>query len=142
MKNKCNKIKQTCGTTNYATCIEFEGTPNENSPLSEDCAISAEESIQDIYTQLEEINLSELGEECLEYVLTEDSKIIVKNVLLKYESEICELKTKVADLESTALCSQSIEACNFSWGTLTDSCGEQPATFKDALQLIIDTIQP
>lgn len=142
MKNNCNKIQQTCGTTNYAACISFEGSVNENSSLKNDCALSVEEVTQDIYNQLEQINLSELGENCLTYILDEDNKIIVKNVLLKYEEEICTLKQKVQELESTGICEKDITACDFNWNGLVDSCGNSPSTLKDALQLIIDTIQP
>lgn len=142
MKNKCNKIEDTCGTKTFATCIDYESETNEVSPLKDDCAISVEEALNDIYTQLEEINLSELGEKCLEYVETEEGRIIVKNALLKFEEEICNLKDKVEELESTALCKSSIENCSLDFGTLVDSCGNTPTTFKDTIQLILDTIQP
>lgn len=141
MKNNCNQIKQTCGTTNFATCISFEGTPNNNSPLKEDCQLSVEEVLDDVYTQLEQINLSELGERCLDYVL-EDNKIIVKNVLLKYEEEICTLKQQVEDLQTISLCEQDLTACDLDFGTLVNSCGEVPSDFKSVIQLILDTIQP
>lgn len=142
MKNRCNKIKQTCGSTLVAQCISYEGETNENSPLKDDCALSMEEVTQDVYNQLEQINLSELGEKCLTYVLDDDDKIIVKNVLFKYEEEICTLKQKVEDLESVAICETNIESCNLQWGSLTDSCGQQPTTLAESLQLIINTIQP
>lgn len=141
-KNNCNKIKQTCGTTLVAQCVSYEGTTNENSPLKDDCALSISETTQDIYNQLEQISLSELGEKCLTYVLDDDGKIIVKNVLLKYEEEICTLKEKVEELESVAICETNIQDCNIDWGTLVNSCGQQPTTLAESLQLIIDTIQP
>lgn len=142
MKNKCNKISDECGAIILSSCVSFEGETNEVSPLKDDCALSVEEVLGDVYTQLEEINLSELGENCLDYILDADDKIIVKNVLLKYEEEICTLKQQVTDLQTTALCETDVTSCDFEWGTLTDECGDQPTTFKAALQLIIDTIQP
>lgn len=142
MKNKCNKISDECGAIILSSCVSYEGETNELSPLKDDCALSVEEVLDDVYTQLEEINLSALGENCLDYILDDDNKIIVKNVLLKYEEEICILKQQVADLQTVALCETDITSCDFEWGTLTDACGDQPTTFKAALQLIIDTIQP
>lgn len=142
MKNKCNKIEQTCGTSTVAACVSYEGTPNEVSPLSDDCSISAEEALQDIYTQLEEINLSELGETCLTYIENEEGRIIVKNVLLKIEEEICSLKEQVNNLQTISICETDLTSCALSFGTLVDQCGNQPNTMKEVLQLILDTIQP
>lgn len=143
MKNNCNKIKQTCGATNYATCIEFEGTTNTQSELSEDCSLSLEETTQDIYNQLEAIDLSELGEKCLEYVKTTEGKIIVKNVLLKFEEEICDLKEQVEILQNTAICETSITGCDFDFNGLVDDCNNgQPENFKQLIQLILDNLQP
>lgn len=137
MKNNCNKVEQTCGTTNYAACIEYEGTTNDNSILKNDCKLSVEESTQDIYNQLEQINLSELGERCLEYVL-EDNKIVVKNVLLKYEEEICDLKEKVEILETTAFCDINIENCGLDLNCLELPCENNIITVKDLFQALIN----
>lgn len=142
MKNKCNKIEQTCGTKQWASCTEFEGTPNEVSPLSDDCSISAEESLQDIYTQLEEINLSELGDTCLDYIETAEGRLIVKNVLLKFEEEICLLKEQISELQTTNVCNQNITSCDLDFGTLTNACDTPVSTLAETLQLILDNIQP
>lgn len=141
MKNKCNKIEQTCGTKQYGSCTEFEGTPNQVSPLSDDCALSIEETTQDIYTQLEEINLSELGETCLEYIETEEGRLIVKNVLLKFEEEICLLKQQIEVLQNTAICEADLSACDLDFGDLVTQCATPATTMKEVLQLILDTIQ-
>lgn len=124
-----------------AECVSYEGTTNTTSELSEDCSLSVSEAIQDIYTQLEEIELSELGDNCLEYVETEEGKIIVKNVLLKFEEEICTLKEKVETLQNTAICETSISGCDFNFNGLVDDCGNgQPENFKDLIQLILDNL--
>jgi len=141
MENKCNKVKNTCANKNYAECIIYESEVNETSPLKTHCALSIEETTQDIYNQLEEINLSELGEYCMEYILDEDDKIIVKNVLLKFEEKICELEEKIEILESTAICDKDITACDLEFGNLTNVCNTQPSTMKDVLQLILDNLQ-
>ena len=93
-----NKVKYTCSESKPAECVEYEGNINVNSSLEANSCKSAEEVIQDIYSQLEDINLSELGENCLEY-LTEDGRIKVKTVLLKYEEEICNLKEEIEELK-------------------------------------------
>jgi hypothetical protein len=90
MKN-CNKIKSTCGTRIQAECVDWEGAVNTKSELEGEECLSISDTTQDIYTQLEEIDLSALGESCLTYVETEAGKKIVKNVLLKFEEKICEL---------------------------------------------------
>lgn len=142
MKNKCNKVEQTCGTPTYASCTEFEGTPNELSPLGDDCTLSVEEVLNDIYTQLEEINLSELGETCLEYILDDEGRAVVKNVLLKFEEEICSMKTQITALQTTDICNQNITSCDLDFGSLTTACDTPVSTLAEALQLILDTIQP
>jgi len=142
MKNKCNKVSQTCGTRQVASCVNYEGEVNELSPLSNDCSLSVEEVLDDVYTQLEEINLSELGENCLTYIENEEGRIVVKNALIKFEEEICSLKQQIEILQSIAICETDISACDLNFGTLTTVCSTQPTTLAETLQLILDTIQP
>ena len=139
MKN-CNKIKHTCGTKNYATCIEFETALPEFSELI-DC-VNLEETTEELYNLTSESQLSGLGESCLEYVETEEGKIIVKNVLLKFEEEICTLKERITDLETISICNQSITSCNLDFGDLVTACGDQPTTLKEVLQLLLDQQNP
>lgn len=134
---KCNaKIKHTCATKNYATCIKYELDLPEFSEL-DDC-VNLEETTEELYNFIGESQLSELGDSCLEYVETEEGKIIVKNVLLKFEEEICTLKTEVENLKTITLCNTNITNCNFNFGILVDSCGNQPTTFKEVIQLLLD----
>ena len=106
-----NKIKHTCSSTNYATCIQTEGEVNTDSELFGVECTNLQENLDDIYNQLENLDLSALGDKCLEYVETEEGKIIVKNVLLKHEDEICLLKNRVKQLEDRQLCDFPITAC-------------------------------
>lgn len=139
-KENCNKIKHTCtGNRNYATCIMYEGETNEHSPLKDDCELTIEETTQDIYNQLEEINLSELGG-CLEYVETEEGKIIVKNVLLKHEQEICDLKNRIDELENRQICDFPISACGLDLDCLSLPCDDSIATIKDLFQALINKV--
>ena len=135
MRN-CNKIKHTCSSTNYATCIQTEGEVNTDSELFEVECTNLQENLDDIYNQLENLDLSALGELCLSYV-QENNKNIVKNVLLKFEEKICELENRVEELETVDICNQSITSCNLDFGDLVDACGNQPTTLAETLQLIL-----
>ena len=134
-----NKIKQTCGSTNYSTCIHYEGSVNADSELVNETCLDLEQTTQDIYNQLENLDLSALGELCLSYV-QENNKNIVKNVLLKFEEKICELENRVEELETVDICNQSITSCNLDFGDLVDACGNQPTTLAETLQLILDNL--
>jgi hypothetical protein len=140
MKKNCSKVTKTCGTRNFASCIDYEGEVNENSEFTNQDCLNVEDNIQDIYNQLEDINLSELGQECLEYT-QEEGRIKVKAVLLKYEQEICELKTKVTELENRPLCNMPLGSCVDTTG-LVDPCGDPITTFGQLLQLLINNDIP
>lgn len=135
------KIKYTCGIPTQATCVTTEVTPNEQSSLTEETCLDQEQVNEDVYEQLgdiwSEVDLTALGELCLDYTL-ESGKIIVKNVLLKYEEKICELQSRIVELEERELCSFPISGCEFELGELVDECGEQPQTLKDLLQILIN----
>ena len=134
-----NKIKHTCSSTNYATCIHYESSVNTDSQYDENDCLSIEETTQDIYNQLENLDLSALGELCLKYTQV-SGKNIVKNVLLKFEEKICELENRVEELETVDICNQSITSCNLDFGDLVDACGNQPTTLAETLQLILDNL--
>ena len=142
---KCNKISHTCGTTNYSTCIHWEGNVNPQSELVGNTCLDQEIVTQDIYNQLEdiwnEIDLSELGNQCLEYVETEEGKIVIKNVLLKFEEKICELEEKINTLETTDICNKSIASCNLDLSCLDLlPCDTPINTLGDLLQSLINKI--
>lgn len=137
------KTKYTCGDTVYSACVSYQKELPEFTKIEDEC-YTIEETTEDTYILIgeikDEINLSELGESCLEYVLDENDKIVVKNVLLKYEEEICDLKEKVATLESTDICEKNITSCNLDFGSLVNECDTPILTLKDTLQLILDTL--
>jgi len=134
------KIKYGCEAT-FATCLITETTPNSQSSLISENCLDQEQVNGDIYQQLENIQsqseLSELGNSCMEYVET-DGELFVKSVLLKMEQEICTLKTEVETLKSTTVCDMDISSCELELGGLVDSCGQQPQTLKDLLQILIN----
>ena len=136
---KCNKISHTCGTTNYSTCIHWEGDVNPQSELVGNTCLDQEIVTQDQYNQLEniwnEIDLSELGNQCLEYVETDEGKTIVKNVLLKFEEKICELEERILELEERPLCSLPIGDCVDTL-CLEDACNNTITTFGEWMNAV------
>jgi len=138
MNNCGNKIKNTCSEKNYATCIYYELAIPEISSLTGDC-ITLEETTQDLYEIAggikSEIELSELGNNCLAYV-QDSGKTLVKNVLLKYEEEICLLKDKVSNLEDQAICDKVVTNCLDLTG-LVDQCNSPINTLGELLQYLV-----
>ena len=129
MKN-CNKISHTCGERTYLICSEYEGTVNTDSSLIEESCLNGQEVVQDIYNQLENLDLSALGELCLEYV-QESGKNIVKNVLLKFEEEICNLKEELETVKNRQICDIPITECLPNLDCLTDACDNNITTLGE-----------
>ncbi len=126
-----NKIKHTCSSTNYATCIHYESSVNTDSQYDENDCLSIEETTQDIYNQLENLDLSALGELCLSYV-QENNKNIVKNVLLKFEEEICNLKEELEIVKNRQICDIPITECfPNGFDCLIGDCDNSIVTLKD-----------
>ena len=138
MRN-CNKIKHTCSSTNYATCIHTEGEVNTDSELFEVECTNLQENLDDIYNQLENLDLSALGELCLSYV-QENNKNIDKNVLLKFEEEICTLKNRVKQLEDRQLCDFPITACGIDLKCLSLPCDTSITNLGQLLDAMITKI--
>jgi hypothetical protein len=135
----CNKIKNTCPDSTFATCVDYENTLGDNTKLNQPC-ITLDDTTKDLYELVDDlfdkVDLSEVPNDCLSYIGDKD----IKKVVQKYEEEICMLKEKVATLESTAICDMSIEPCDLELGSLVDSCGEVPTTLKGLLQTMITQI--
>ena len=127
----CNKIKHTCSSTNYATCIHTEGEVNTDSELFEVECTNLQENLDDIYNQLENLDLSALGKLCLSYV-QENNKNIVKNVLLKFEEEICNLKEELELVKNRQICDIPITEClPNGFDCLIGDCDNSIVTLKD-----------
>ena len=137
----CNDtIKQRCGAKMYAPCIQYELDIVDWSPLSTEQCVTVEEVIDDLYTHVgdvkEEIDLSLLGLSCLQYVpLNQVAK--VKDVLLKYETEICTLKAQIVALQNTAICDMSVTQCGLDLTGLTDACDNPITTVSDLFAYLI-----
>jgi hypothetical protein len=142
MKNCGNKIKHTCSEKNYATCVYYElEVPNFSNLVGEDCK-TLEETTEDQYDILEgiksEIDLSDLGEDCLTYEVTPKT---VKSVLLQYEQEICDLRAKVEALETTAICDINITNCGIDLSGINNNCSSPVTTLGELLAYLVDNTQ-
>lgn len=135
----------TCGTKTYATCVYYEEVIPEFSDIATEECITIEETTKDIYENLEkiykEIDLSELVNSCLSYVET-GQVAKVKDILLKYEQEICTLKTKVLALENTAICDMKVTGCGLDLTGLIDVCDNPIITFSDLMNYFLTNINP
>lgn len=140
---KCDKIEDTCGKKINARCVDYEGTVNTQSELTNDSCLNVHNTTQDIYNQLEDIqnsiDLEGLGENCVTYE-QEGDKLTVVEALLGLESKLCELVEE--STSGTGGCHPIFDAditcLNLDLGCLTtDPCGEQITTFKQLLQALI-----
>lgn len=134
-KQSCqSKVKHTCtGSIQYALCTLYETDLPTFSEL--ECP-SIEETTEELYNLVGEIkeqtDLSELGERCLEYLLDENDKIIVKNVLLKFEEEICNLKEELETVKNRQICDIPITEClPNGFDCLIGDCDNSIVTLKD-----------
>ena len=131
MRN-CNKIKHTCGSIVFADCTSYQTELPEFSEL--ECP-SIEETTEELYNLVGEIkeqtDLSELGEKCLEYLLDENDKIVVKNVLLKFEEKICNLKEELELVKNRQICDIPITECLPDLGCLALPCETSIVTLGD-----------
>jgi hypothetical protein len=141
MKNCGNKIKHTCAEKNYATCVYYElEVPDFSSLVGEDC-ITLEETTEDIYELIgdikSEIDLSALGEACIEYDVNPKT---VKSVLLQYEQEICDLRAEVDTLKTTAICDIDITECGIDLSGINNNCSSPVTTLGELLAYLVDNI--
>ncbi len=143
----CNdKIKQRCGVRVYAPCVDYEKEIPGWSDLSGETCVTVEDTIEDLYTNVggikDEIDLSALGQLCLTYVpVGQTAK--VKNILEKYEEEICLLKEQVLTLQTTAVCDMDVTQCGIDLTGLEDSCNNPITTLGQLLQyLVTNSITP
>lgn len=132
----CQKVKNTCDGFKPATCISYESAVNVDSQYTSNECLTMEDTTQDLYNQLGNLNLSLLGERCLTYVKV-GGKNIVKNVLLTHEKEICDLKLKVTALENRQFCDMPIGDCITDFKCLVDPCGVPIVTFGQLIKALI-----
>ena len=132
------KIKYGCEAA-FATCLITETTPNSQSSLVGEQCLDQEQVNDDVYEQLETIqtnsDLTELIEQCLDYVLV-DGKLFVKNTLLKQGEEICALKAEIETLKNRQVCDIPISECLADFDCLVEECDNSILTLKDWMQAV------
>lgn len=140
-----DKKKLRCGVKNYATCTYYESEIPSFSPLSTEECITIEETTEDLYNQISDIkeqtDLSALGEQCLTYTASGDV-LAVKDILLKYETEICTLKSQVQTLQTTAICDKDITQCGIDLTGVSDICDNPITTLGELLNYLVLQVNP
>lgn len=132
MNKNCKKIESAC--TIYRGCL-----PQDSILKGNDC-VSIEETTEELYgnvtTIKQEIDLSYLGNRCLDYNPAEIGRPTVREFARKIEQEVCDLKDQ--NKLSQSICNISIAGCNLDLGNIVDTCGIQPQTFGELLQILIN----
>jgi len=130
----CNKIKDTCGDSLFSTCVFHQSELPSFSNL-EPCDTTIAETTDELYSFVgeikDEIDLSELGDLCLDYVTTPEGKVVVKNVLLKFEEEICNLKEELETIKNRQICDIPISECLPNFDCLEGQCESTITTLGD-----------
>ncbi len=134
-----DKKKLTCGVKQYAACVYYEGCciPEWSELTDEDC-VTLEETTTDIYHHLDliydNIDLSLLGDDCIDYEEEEPGVIKVREALKKFEELICNLQDSMP--EETEFCP------DLDYGSLVDTCDVPPVinTQCEFNQFLLDQI--
>lgn len=150
----CNdKISDRCPNKTNAKCVSYEGTFSSESALNGNCH-NIEEIIEDINTQLDYLKLTTnvdqlTTDSCIEYPdqspyneVTPRTAILTLNQKVKQLMDFVGLGCDGSAGDCPAVFEQDITCLNLEFGNLVDQCGAQPATLKETLQLILNTIQP
>ena len=142
MKCNNNKLKNTCGIKTPSRCVFYDLDLPEFSKLSilNDC-ITIEETTDDLYNLtdliLSSIDTKDLGKQCLNYKVSQnkykpsENIIFIKDILLKFEEEICSLKNNNTSDD---------KPLELDFKCLTDSCNNQITSLKDLLQVLINEV--
>lgn len=136
-----DKIKHTCGTRINSRCVSYDGYIPEDSDLNGEDCITIEETTEDLYKTTDNItnsiDLSDLGDECIEYE-EEEGIITVKEALKKHEEEICNLKNNITSGSGNTDCCIDVNTIDTS--CLEDLCGTGFSTPNDLIQTLIRKI--
>ena len=143
MKCSNNKLKNTCGIKTPSRCVFYDLDLPEFSKLSilNEC-ITIEETTNDLYNitdlVLSSIDTKELCKQCLKYKVSQNKYkpfediVFIKDILLKFEEEICELKNETD--------SNSNDSLELDFKCLTNPCNNEINSLKDLLQILINEV--
>lgn len=133
-----NKIKNTCGDSIKAECVDYEGEVNSQSELVNESCLSIEETTQDIYNQLEQIDVTDI-EDCLDYEETE-GKVLIKDAVKLQGAEICEIKNELENIRAEAFLDLNISDSGLDFLCLETECETSVQTVRDWIQAVTNKI--
>lgn len=133
------KTKFSCPDFVYAECTKYEGEVNSQSALAEQSCYSIEETTQDIYNQLDYIDVRNIDNE-LDYDTTESGDIVIKNVAKKHAAEIVTIKQDLETVKQTAFLDLNITNLGLDFACLQTQCETDIQTVKDLFQALINRI--
>lgn len=136
----CNKISNLCADPTLSVCVDHEAPLGVNTKIITDC-VNQSDVNTDLYAITDEViensGTSNLGNLCVVYPLTE-GVITLKSVNEQNEIEICNLKTKVTNLETFDYSNLDITGFTLDFKCLADPCGDPITKLGQLLQIIID----
>lgn len=141
MSGCSGKISDTCGKKHNAKCITYEGDLHANTELENCDCHNLEDVIEDLNLAIDNINeaidLSGLGDDCLDYDLV-DGILLVKNALKKFEEEICDIKDILGtNTGCDPVFTADISCVGLDFECLSDACGSPISNLKELLQALI-----
>lgn len=135
---RTNKLKYNCGTRLNARCVFYDGYIPEDSPLSEEECVVLEETTVDLYEITddikEQIDLSELPDECIDYNEEEVGNVKVNEAIIQHQKEICEIKDLLEGLDPNT---PSIDLEQIDTECLVDVCENGFNSPEELIQAII-----
>ena len=131
------------GPLQNAVCVKYDGKLPKYSKHSKPC-VRVEDNIEEIYSYQEDvlkhIDTSELGNDCLKYpkvnLNNSQSTILIKDVLIAFEEEICNIKQRGGSSGGTA---SGINLSGLDMKCLSSPC-TKPDSLVKVLQVIIDKV--
>lgn len=93
----CNKVRQSCGTKNFAACIEYQGALGESSLIEDEC-YNLEEVVEDTYNILDSIK-NDLDLESLDSCETLPTEKTPKTLIQYLIDKICALQEQIEVLQ-------------------------------------------
>jgi hypothetical protein len=137
----CNeKSSNNCVDPILATCVDYEGKLGVNTKITKACT-NQKDINEDLYAILDEeinsTNVKQLTSECM--VIPAGST--VAEIIVLYENEICELKSKVSTLENKDYSQMDITSFNLVFpDCIADACETLPTTLSEWMQVIMEKI--
>lgn len=134
-----DKKKLTCGNKQYSVCVYHEDPIPEFSDLSGESCVTLQETTTDTYNHLEiiydNIDLSDLGDDCIDYEEEEPGKIKVREAIKKLEELYCDMQDQLPDALGP-FCP------DLDYGTLVDNCAVAPTvnTQCEFNQFVLDQL--